>query len=256
MPVRWDLTQCDGELADDEVHAWHCSLDLSESVFAALHDLLDSDEKERAARFKFSAPRQQFVVSHAFLRILLARYLRKKSGELRFRTSTHGKPELVEGNLRFNLSHTEGAAVLAVTRNRAVGVDVERIRENLEPLELADRFFSRQEAEWLRAQPESQRTSAFFACWTAKEAYIKACGGGLSIPLSEFNVIPQTGATELQLQIHGKPEESERWSMWPLDWGPNFRSALAVEGRNLTVRLGRMPDLQTGNDAYSGAAGT
>jgi len=120
---------------------------------------------------------------------------------------------------------------------------VERVRANLEPLELADRFFSRPEAEWLRAQPEAERIPAFFACWTAKEAYIKACGGGLSIPLAEFSVIPYSGRAELKLEVSGKPEDSMRWSIWQLDLGADLCSTLAVEGKNLTVRLGRTSGL-------------
>lgn len=245
MPVRWDLTHCDGRLADDEVHVWHFSLDLPEEAFGPLLELLDDEEKDRASRFKFPAPRSQYIASHAFLRTVLGRYLQTDSSDIRYRISTHGKPELIEGDLRFNLSHTEGAAVVAIARRRPVGVDVERVRENLEPLELADRFFSRQEAEWLRTQPDSQRIPAFFACWTAKEAYIKACGGGLSIPLAGFSVIPHSGQPELKLEIQGKPDDSERWSMWQLDLGASLRSALAVEGKNLTVRQGRMPELRT-----------
>ena len=244
MPVRLDLTHCDGKLADDEVHVWHFSLDLPAQELGSLLELLDGDEKERAARFKFPAPRHQYIASHAFLRAVLGRYLGVDSGVLRFRTSSHGKPELAAGDLDFNLSHTEGVAVLAITRRWPVGVDVERVRENVEPLELAERFFSRPEAEWLRAQPDAQRIPAFFACWTAKEAYIKACGGGLSIPLAGFSVIPHSSHTELKLEIYDKPDESERWSVWQLDLGASLRSALAVEGKNLTVRVGRMSELR------------
>ena len=245
MPVRWDLTHCDGKFAGEEVHVWHFSLDLPEEALGPLLELLDADEKNRASRFKFAASRNQYIASHAFLRTVLGRYLQINSSDIRFRVSKQGKPELTAGDLRFNLSHTEGAAVVAITRRRTVGVDVEKVRENLEPLELADRFFSRQEAEWLRAQPGSQRIPAFFACWTAKEAYIKACGGGLSIPLAGFSVIPHSGQPELRLEIYGKPDDSERWSMWQLDLGSSLRSALAVEGKNLAVRLGRMSELHT-----------
>jgi 4'-phosphopantetheinyl transferase len=245
MPVLWDLNTCDGILRDDEVHVWHFSLELPASVFGALLVHLDDKEKERAARFKFPPPRNQFIASHAFLRTVLARYLQTDSRSLRFRTLAQGKPELIEGNLSFNLSHTDGAAVVAISRSRPVGVDVERIRENFDPLELAERFFSREETEWLRAQPDDQRFGAFFSCWTAKEAYIKACGDGMSIPLSGFSVIPYSGQVELKLEIHGKPEESARWSMWQLDLGANLRSALAVEAKNLTVRVGAMVDIPT-----------
>ncbi|MGA8152014.1 MAG: 4'-phosphopantetheinyl transferase superfamily protein [Terriglobales bacterium] len=241
MPVRRDLTRCDGVLADDEVHVWHFSLDLPEQAVDPLLAILDAGERDRAARFKIPAPRNQYIASHAFLRAVLGRYLQIDPTGIRFRTSTKGKPELTEGHLRFNLSHTEGTAVVAISRRWTVGVDVEKVRENLEPLELADRFFSRQEAEWIRSQPDARRIPAFFACWTAKEAYIKACGGGLSIPLAGFCVIPYAGQPELNLDVYGKPEDSARWSIWQLDLDASLRSALAVEGegRDLTVRVGR-----------------
>ena len=243
MPLGLDLADCDRKLADDEVHVWHIALDLPENAIAPLLELLDAEERNRAARFKFPAPRNQFVVSHAFVRSVLGRYLQIDARDIRFRASDHGKPEITEGDLRFNLSHTEGAAVVAIARRRPVGVDVEKIRTNLEPLELANRFFSRQEADWLSGQSEPQRVAAFFACWTAKEAYIKACGGGLSIPLAGFSVIPRSGQPKLKLEVHGQPYDSERWSMWQLDLGTSLRCALAAEGKNLTVRVGRISDL-------------
>jgi len=239
MPPRRDLIHLDGTLAEEEVHVWHNDLAVSEHSFEELFQLLDAGERDRAARFKVPDPRRQFVISRAFLRIVLGRYLQLDPACLSFRVTEHGKPELSTGSdLRFNLSHTEGAAVVAVTRARRVGVDVERIRQNLNPLELADRFFSREESDWLRSQPVSQQFAAFFACWTAKEAYVKACGGGLSMPLTAFAVIPRSGNAKLQLQIYGDPESAGRWSLWQLDFGPDLRSALAVEGENPAVRIG------------------
>jgi len=243
MVVGRDLTNCDGKLAGNEAHVWHFSVDLPDGMYDALFERLDDEEKERALRFKFPASRNLYVASHAFLRKVLGRYLGADPGTLRFRAATLGKPELTAGDLRFNLSHTDGAAVVAVTRRSAVGVDVERVRENLDPLELAERFFSRPEIEWLRSQPESQRFSAFFACWTAKEAYVKASGGGMSIPLAGFGVIPYRGQAELRLEVYGDPVESARWSMWQVELEAGLPCALAVEGENLTVRVGRLPEL-------------
>ncbi len=95
------------------------------------------------------------------------------------------------------MSHTDGTTVIALTRTGRVGVDVERVRKNLEPLALAARFFSKRESEWLRSQPADQQFADFFACWTAKEAYIKACGAGLSVPLDGFGVMLRPGEAEL-----------------------------------------------------------
>ena len=239
MLVRTDLTHLDGILPKDEVHVWHTDVAGNRTI-RELSDLLDAAEQERASRFKVSSARDQFVVAHGFLRIALGRYLQAEPRDLRFHTAEHGKPGLA-GNqdLHFNLSHTDDAVIIAVTRAGQVGVDVERVRENLDPQELADRFFSRQESEWLRSQPAPERFSSFFACWTAKEAYIKACGGGLSMGLADFSVIPHQDREQLELQLHGKSNDRRRWSMWRLDLGPDLHSALAIEGQNVSLRLGR-----------------
>jgi 4'-phosphopantetheinyl transferase len=242
MAVGPDLIEMDGILGNNEIHVWHTDLTAQEAAIDRLFPLLDHPEQSRAARFLVPEPRVQFILSRAFLRIALGRYLQVEPREVRFRTAEHGKPELAgAGGLYFNLSHTDGTTAIAVTRSGRVGVDVERVRKNLEPVALAARFFSQKESDWLRSQPAERRFAAFFACWTAKEAYIKACGSGLSIALDSFGVIPQPGDGELNLQTYGKPEDSRRWSMWQLDLGPDLRSAVAVEAVNCQVRLGRWP---------------
>ncbi|MGH9501027.1 MAG: 4'-phosphopantetheinyl transferase family protein [Terriglobales bacterium] len=235
-----ELIQMDGVLGPNEIHVWHTDLTAQEAAIDNLFPLLDSQEQSRAARFLVPEPRVQFILSRAFLRVALGQYLRIEPREVRFRLAEHGKPELAEDRgLHFNLSHTDGETMLGLTRAGRLGVDVERIRKNLDPLALGTRFFSPQEAEWLRSQPDEQRFAAFFACWTAKEAYIKACGAGLSVALDGFGVIPQPGDTELHLEIYGQAEESKRWSMWQFDLGPDLRSAVAVEAVNCKIGLGR-----------------
>ncbi len=234
------LRHLDGILADDEVHVWQVDLLAWEKDAGSLFELLDPEERERAERFKFPAPRNQFVISRALLRRALGAYLRMDEREVRFRTTANGKPELAaNSDLRFNLSHTQGATVFAVARHRQVGVDVERIREDTNAMELAERFFSRPEVEWLQSQPASELLASFFSCWTAKEAYIKAQGEGLSLPLGSFGVLPAPGGCELQLRVYEDAEESRRWSMRRLDVGPDLRAAVAVEGEGSRVRLGQ-----------------
>jgi 4'-phosphopantetheinyl transferase len=233
-----DLKAFDGVLATNEVHVWHADLGLEQNQISPLLQLLDRTEQERASRFRVPAPGEQFVISHAFLRLALARYLQIEPQAVRFRITAHGKPELTGGeDLRFNLSHTDGAAVLAITRDRALGVDIERVRANVEAIELADRFFSSREAEWLRSQPASERTAAFFACWTAKEAFLKACGTGLSTSLAGFTVIPDVGKEQLRVEISSN-QAPNAWSIWQLNPGPQLHAALAVQGMDVTVRQG------------------
>ena len=243
------LPHLDGILRDDEVHVWHVDLGAWEREVDSLLQILDPEERARAARFKFPAHRNQFIISRALLRRALGRYLRIEACEVRFRTTANGKPELATNNdfhsadLRFNLSHTEGVTVFAIARHRQMGVDVERIRTDTNAMELAERFFSPPEVQWLRSQPVSERIPAFFSCWTGKEAYIKAHGEGLSMSLSSFGVLPvQTpNDSKLQLKVYDDPDEARRWSIWQLELGPAFRAALAVEGESCRVRVSQWP---------------
>jgi 4'-phosphopantetheinyl transferase len=251
---REPLRQLDGILPDDEVHVWLVDLIAWEKAADSLLEPLDSEERERAARFKFPAPRNQFVISRALLRRALGRYLGIEAREVRFRTTANGKLELAanfglssddlsSNDLRFNLSHTDGATLFGITRHRQVGVDVERIRMDTNAMELAERFFSRPEVQWLRAQPASEQIPAFFTCWTGKEAYIKAHGEGLSMPLSSFGVLPVAGgaSSKLQLEVYDDAQEARRWSIWQLEPGSGLRAALAVEGEASRVRVGHWP---------------
>lgn len=236
------LLHLDGVLPDDEVHVWHAQLQAWEKAASSLFELLNTEERERASRFKFPAPRNQFVISRSLLRQALGRYLRIDARDVRFESTANGKPELAgNADLQFNLSHTEGVTALAITRKRRVGIDVERIRQNTEALDLATRFFSTQEVQWLRSQPASDHIASFFDCWTAKEAYIKAHGQGLSMPLSGFSVLPRSQSSILELQVDDDPRESERWSIWRLDLGAGLRAALAVEGESAKIRVGAWP---------------
>lgn len=234
------LPHLDGSLPSGEVHVWQADHDTDQVRFDAFSQLLSTDEQERAQRFKVSHAHRQFVISRGALRIVLGKYLAMAPTQIRLQTMDHGKPEL-PGNhdLRFNLSHTDGMTAIALVKAHNIGVDVERIRTNLEPLELAERFFSSRETQWLRSQPSIDQFKAFFACWTAKEAYVKACGEGLSMPLANFTVVPDMSQEKVGFEIHAKPEESTRWSIFQLDLGDDFKSAVAVEATGLRLRVGR-----------------
>lgn len=249
MPVRHDLKRPDGVLLDREVHVWHADLRAAEEDNPSLISLLDGEETQRAARFKVESAHKQFVTSHAFTRLALAPYLGIRPTDIRFKLTEHGKPEIVDHPLPFNLSHTDSNAVVAITAGPAVGVDVERVRQNVEALDLAKRFFSAPEVEWLRSQPSAETANSFFSCWTAKEAYIKACGIGLSMPLAEFSLIPRGDDQPLELKITEDSGRSKAWSVWPLDLGAELRAAVAVEAENVIVRVGNWAWMKAVNDS-------
>ncbi len=240
--VPKSLMELDGQLGRDEAHVWLANADtLQSNDQAKFLDLLNDDERRRADRFKVNPAREQFVASRGLLRIVLGKYLGIEPRQISFRVSTHGKPELLEDQgLFFNLSHTAGLTAIAVTRLGAIGVDVEQVGRRPVVLDLANRFFSLKEATWVSAQPEDRRSESFFACWTAKEAYIKAHGEGMSIPLGSFAIVPDPGRQRMNLEVFENPAESYRWFLWRLDLSDDFKGALAVEAQRCSVRIGSL----------------
>jgi 4'-phosphopantetheinyl transferase len=152
--------------------------------------LLDDEELARWQRFTVPKARDQFLAAHTLLRTVLSRYAAVDPRNWRFATNSYGCPRIAEPaahrSIRFNMSHTDGLVTVAVALNRDVGIDVENITRTIKPLKLANHFFSAQEIASLTAWPEPDRTNAFFDFWTLKEAYIKARGQGLSLPLDSF----------------------------------------------------------------------
>ena len=196
---------------------------------------LAPDEQQRAERFRFPDDRQRFVAAHGLLRLILSRYTGALPGELRFTYGPRGKPELAgcpgSDALTFNLSHSRQAALIAVARGRPVGVDVERRREDLDGELIATRFFSPRESEALRALPRAERQAAFYAYWTCKEAYAKARGEGLGLPLDQVEV--ELAPPRLVNALDGT--ELAGWLLWLPAVGLGYASAVVAKGRGLSV---------------------
>jgi 4'-phosphopantetheinyl transferase len=174
------------------IHVWRLSI--SSAPIDELLPILNDDERARAARFAFRKDHNQFVAVRGWLRRLLGAYLRQPPPELRFTYGAAGKPQLDcrcgvgPVDLRFNVSHSHDMALLAFAVGRDVGIDVEYIDNQVDVLELARTCFSPAERRLLQARVSEERLACFFRFWTAKESYIKALGGGLSIPLDAFTV--------------------------------------------------------------------
>jgi len=217
-----------------EVHVWRMSLNAPLASVREFAEVLATDERARAARFVRDRDRHRFVVARGVLRVILARYLRRDPCGLRFEYGSFGKPMLSgesrASDIRFNVSHADDMALYAVTSGREVGIDIERIRPDLIPEDIAERFFSRQEVATLRGLPTPSRLEAFFACWTRKEAFIKARGRGLSLSLDGFDVSLVPGRPVELLSVRDDPEEANRWSLRQLFPGDDYVAALAVEG--------------------------
>jgi len=219
----------------DEVHVWRAALDLPIARVASLEQTLAAAERTRAGQFHFERDRTHFIVARGLLRTILGRYLGRDPRTLRFSSNTYGKPGLAQefggdASLSFNVTHAGGMALYAVTRNRAIGIDLEGIRMDVECDSISEHFFSLRERRLLRALPSEQRPEAFFHCWTRKEAYVKARGLGLSIALDQFDVSVSPAEPAALLETREEGQDSSHWSLHDLPVGEGYVAALAVEG--------------------------
>jgi 4'-phosphopantetheinyl transferase len=221
-----------------EVHLWLVRLEASEVNFQAARSWLSADEAARAARFYFERHGRAYILGRAVLRVLIGRYLGIDPSAVRFVYGPQGKPALedAECSLRFNASNSGDLAACAFTRGCEIGVDVEQHRDLRDMEQIAHRFFSPEEASELLALPEPNRAAGFFNCWTRKEAYIKAKGGGLSIPLASFQVTLKPGVSPRMVSIDGSAEAARGWTVHHFDPAPDFRGAIAYADQARELR--------------------
>jgi 4'-phosphopantetheinyl transferase len=222
------------EICAREVHVWRISLTQPENTLQDCRRLLSAEESDRADSFHFRKHYKEFVIAHGALRTILASYLDAQPQHLRFTHGSHGKPDLSKDSnpieLTFNLSHSGDLALLAVGLGMHLGVDVEVVRSDLGGQEIAERYFSDPEVKKLLALAPGNRADAFFQCWTRKEAYIKARGEGLSIPLDSFDVAFVPGEKPALLNVRTDPTEVLRWSLYDLRPAHGYKAALVALG--------------------------
>lgn len=227
-------------LPENEVHLWRIELDAVAAGELRWRGILSSEEQARADRFHFARDRQNFSATRALLRILLANYAECRPEELSFVYGDRDKPSLAQspdaGRVEFNVSHSGSRALLAFARGRELGVDVEQVRNNFDHEALARRYFSAAEQEALAALPQPQRCAGFFRCWTRKEAYIKAHGAGLSLPLSGFDVSLVPGEQNALLATRPDAGEAALWSLCEVEAAEGYEAALCVRGQGWVLR--------------------
>lgn len=232
--MQWLSPQAVYTLPSGSLQIWRTRLEVGSDSLARYSGLLSPEELARAGRFALTRDRDRFIVSHATLRLLLSRYLQIPSDSLRIEEGPRGKP-FVGGSefaseLKFNLSHSQELAVFAFTRQKEVGIDVEKIRLDFASREIAQRYFSPLEIANLDALQPQLYTAGFFQCWTRKEAYIKARGQGLYIPLDSFSVSLAPGhPPELTAS------DSARWSMYSFEPFPEYVAAVVGEKYDWTL---------------------
>ena len=211
-----------------DAEIWLADLDAADAGDSALAVLSD-DEQARARRFVFDIHRRRFVACRAALRARLAERLGRAAGSLRFEYGPVGKPALAGGDtLRFNVSHSDRYALLAIGGRAEVGVDIERIRPLSDMDALAERVFSDGERAALAQVPGEGKADAFFAGWTRKEAYIKARGDGIGL-LDAIEVTLSPGDPPRLVRVTGQPDEPERWSIQSFSPVSGFAAAVCLQ---------------------------
>jgi len=229
------ISSMEYERIGDEIHVWQAGLDREEKFLCQLEATLSLEEKARADRFHFANDRNRFVAARGLLRELLGKYLQLAPAALEFSYEQHGKPALAEreasSGLCFNLSHSAGLAVYAIAKQRNLGIDVEHVRPESAGDDIAQRYFSAREVSDLRTLPPEERVAAFFRCWTRKEAYLKATGMGLQIPLDSFSVS----------LLPGKPAQflggvEARWHMDAFHPAEGYVAAVVYDGPPCSIK--------------------
>jgi 4'-phosphopantetheinyl transferase len=239
--LEWCTPPPELSLPANAVHVWRVDLRSAAPHLRRLEQNMSADERWRASRFRFARDRDRFIGARGLLREILALYLNASPGQLSFGYGARGKPSLAgEGHstLRFNLSHSFDAMLLAIAHLREVGVDVEGVRNNgVAVEEIGEMVLSEPEKQALaRCDGEDKRT-AFLRFWTRKEAYIKADGRGVSLPLERIDVSAPEGRVAVLDEATGEWRTCPRWELRTLTPVPGYVAALAVEGQDWRLAL-------------------
>lgn len=228
--------------AGREIHVWPVSVQGPDCVVAKFESLLSADEIARADAFRFDHLRRSYVLSHGALRVFVSSYLGVSPEGVQLIHGSHGKPGVVQPgdgspSFEFNVSHSGGMVLFAFAAGCELGVDIEQLRPLENMTNISKRFFSREESSQLMALPPDQRERAFFLCWTRKEAYIKAVGEGLSIPLDSFQVTLRPGEPARFLHMAHDVALARTWMLHDLEVASAYAAALAYRDAPRPVRL-------------------
>jgi 4'-phosphopantetheinyl transferase len=220
------------------IDVWVCPLERAGELRDEYAELLSEQERDKAARFRFEHLRDAYLLGRGVTRAILARYLDRPAAGLHFRLGHQGKPYLENGGRwQFNVSHSGSLLVLGVTDIGELGIDIERIWPLPDVRAIAQRFFSANEAAELEALPPDQLYEGFFACWTRKEAFLKATGEGLSRLLESFEVSFGPGRPARFLRIDNPHDDAAAWSLLSFTPAPGYAGAVAIRAEVEAVHL-------------------
>lgn len=238
--MTWDKPPVDLTLDGVYIDVWRSRMDLPESEIRKFHETLSRQEQERAEKFTFPDKFEEYVVTRGLLRTALSHVLEQSPGAFSFEYTTEKKPYLAkkfDGQcVSFNVSHSNGQSLVAISLERNIGIDIEKIRNDVEHEKLAKRFFSLAEYEALK-QYEGDTAQAFFAVWTRKEAFVKAVGKGIAFGLNEFDVNIDPNEAPQMLTTRWNPDEVSKWYMSSIPTEADYIATVVADAGEFQLRL-------------------
>lgn len=236
--MHWHKPDDEWALADNEAQVWKLSSLTSADKIPVLHLWLSAEEKERALRFHFRKDYNTYVIARGMLRYLLGKYMAADPRHIQFFYNEQGKPYIdPDYNLQFNVSHSAETIIIGFVKEHLIGVDIEYNEQPVEVKQVAGSFFSPNEVEALFSLPEATQLESFYNCWTRKEAFIKAKGGGLSIPLDQFEVSLIPGDKPELKSILWDMQDVPNWHMVSFSVGATYTCASMVNSRRVEYRF-------------------
>lgn len=219
-------------LDTNEVHVWHYNIEHSDNLQTELYAILSDAEQQKANEYHHENAKKEYIAAHGILRKILGEYIQVAAKNIDITIGAHGKPLLTApfNEIKFNLSHSNNHILVAVAKNREVGIDLENTLRKTNALKLAQRFFTERETQILSSLSDNQSRKAFFRAWCRKEAILKAMGTGISYGLDRFEVslLPDESAKIINVL---DDEQRGKWTINDLPKIEHFASAVVVEGK-------------------------
>jgi 4'-phosphopantetheinyl transferase len=241
MSTLWQSTPDNHTLSPDHIDIWQTSLRLPASQVESYYNLLNDDEKSRVDSYRSDKRSNEFIITRGLLRKLLARLYKLQANSFRFCYTDKDKPYLdptsTYHSTSFNISHSHDKAIIALGIDKIIGIDIEKIRQDVDFKKLAKRFFSETESMGLAKLTGEQLANRFFCCWSRKEAFVKALGDGLSFGLDEFSVTTSVKDTQVELVTNYDPDDSKNWGIVSINSIPGYAAAVCCRHQAYTTRL-------------------
>jgi len=224
------------EIGSHDVHVWGFSLDVDAAELTHAAQYLSGNEQERVNRLVSGRHQQEFMAAHVVLRKVLSRYCTQRPQELDIQKTSAGKPFLTHDHaVRFNLTHSHGRALIAIAKDREVGIDLEKVRPEVDIVSLANRFLSSQDQAFIGGGDSKRRHERFLQVWVAREAVFKGEGKGMTFPLHRDHVELSSDGKEGRLVRGGGGSEGTNMPIRFLPLESGWVGAVAAEGTNWTV---------------------